>query len=224
MKRSKRYREAGEALDKNKIYSLEEALELLEKFPAAKFDETVEVHVRLGVDASKSDQQVRSTVDLPHGTGKSKRVAAITSIQIKEAEAAGADLAGELDLVEKIAEGKEAVDILVATPEMMPKIAKFAKVLGPKGLMPNPKNQTVGPKIAPMVEGIKKGRASFKSDKSGNVHQAIGKRSFGKEKLAENFKVFIETLEKNKPANSKGKLVKSVSVAASMSPGIKVGL
>jgi large subunit ribosomal protein L1 len=224
MKRSKRYREALEALDKTKAYPLEEALEVLEKFPVSKFDETVEVHLKLGVDSSKSDQQVRSTVDLPHGTGKSKRVVAITSTQVKEAKEAGADLVGEEGVVEKIAEGKESADILVATPEMMPKIAKFAKVLGPKGLMPNPKNQTVGPKVAPLVEGIKKGRASFKSDKSGNVHQAIGKRSFGKEKLVENFKVFLDTLEKNKPATSKGRFIKGVAIASTMSPGIKVAL
>lgn len=223
MKQGKRIKAAQELYDNDKLYSVDEALEILEKFPKPKFDESVEVHVKLGINAKKSDQQVRGTVVLPHGTGKTLKVAAFTSVGQKEAKAAGADIVGEQDLIDKISsKGAIEFDVAVATPEMMPKLAKIAKILGPKGLMPNPKTETVGPKIVEMVESLKKGKASFKSDSDGNLHQVVGKRSFDKKQLKENIGEFLEKIEKSKPATSKGKLVKGVSISASMSPSIRI--
>lgn len=224
MKRGKNYQKAIELLEKDKAYSIEEALELLAQMPKAKFDEAVEVHVRTAVDPKKNDQQVRGAVVLPHGTGKSIQVAAFTSTSEKEAKEAGADLIGSDELIEEIRTGARALDfdVAVATPEMMPKLAKIAKILGPKGLMPNPKTQTVGPKVGPMIEALKKGRLSFKNDDSANVHLIIGKRSFEAEKIKENFVAFLEELKKAKPAAAKGKFIQNVSISATMTPGIKV--
>ncbi len=223
MKKGKNYRKALELFDKSKTYSIDEALEILEKFPKARFDEAVEVHIRTKIDAKKTDQQIRGTVDLPFGTGKKVVIAAFTESQQAEAQKAGADIVGGEDLIEKVKAGKaEEFDVAVATPEMMPKLAQIAKILGPKGLMPNPKTQTVGPKIAPLIEGLKKGRASYKSDKSGNLHLAIGKRSFSKDQLKENFQAFLEDVNKNKPAAVKGALIRSISISGTMTPGIKV--
>lgn len=227
MKKGKRYNDAleKEGYDKGKQYSIDEALEVLSDFPKVKFDESVEVGVKLAIDAKKTDQQVRGIVDLPHGIGKVKKIAVVTSTQEEEAKKVEADVVGGEELIDEISKGRIDFDVLVATPEMMPKLAKVAKILGPRGLMPNPKNQTVGPKVGSMVEGLKKGRASFKTDKTGNVHQVIGKRSFSNEKLKENFEFFIkEGLYKNKPTSLKGKLVKSVSISGSMTPGIKVSI
>jgi len=223
MKKGKRHQAALELYDQKKSYSVDEALEILGKMPKPKFDEAVEVHVRLGVNAKKTDQQVRGTVVLPHGTGKEVRVAAFTGTGQKEAKKAGADIVGEQDLIDKIAaKGVLDFDVAVATPEMMPKLAKIAKILGPKGLMPNPKSETVGPKIGEIVAGLKKGKASFKSDSDGNVHQIVGKRSFEQKQLAENINAFLDELEKNKPAAAKGKLIRAVNISASMSPSIRI--
>ncbi|HHX58329.1 MAG TPA: 50S ribosomal protein L1 [Candidatus Moranbacteria bacterium] len=210
--------------NKDQLYPLKEGLEILSKFPKAKFDETVELAIKLSINPAKSDQQMRGAVDLPHGTGKSKKIAAFTETQAKEAKEAGADKVGGQELVDEIAKGKIDFDVAVATPEMMPKLAKVAKILGPKGLMPNPKTETVGPKIAPMIESLKKGRASFKTDKGANIHQIVGKRSFENEKLEENIRAMVDYLNKNKPAAVKGKLIKNISISGTMTPGIKVSL
>ncbi len=221
--KSKNYRKAQEAFQKGEEYGLEEALELLEKFPKAKFDESVEVHLHLNIDPSKSDQQVRAAVSLPHGTGKSKKIGAFTETQQEEAKKAGADVVGDEKLVEQIIKDKKIdFDVAVATPEMMPKLSKAAKILGPRGLMPNPKTGTVGPKVAEMIEELKKGKADFKSDKGGNIHQVVGKRSFSKEQLKENIEELLNTVNQNKPAKVKGKLIKTITLTATMTPGIRV--
>ncbi len=223
MKRGKRYRSVIEGYEQNAEYTIDEALEILEKFSAPKFDESVEVHVRLNINPTKSDQQVRATVDLPHGTGKTKRIAAFTETQAKEAKAAGADIVAGVELIDKIvAGGLIDFDIAVTTPEMMPKLAKAARILGPRGLMPNPKTQTVGPKIDVLIEGLKGGRASFKNDNGSNIHQVIGKRSFKKEQLKENFEVFIKELQQHKPATIKGGFIKAISITSTMNPAIRV--
>ncbi len=221
--KSKNYRKAQEVFQKGEEYNLEEALELLEKFPKAKFDESVEVHLHLNIDPSKSDQQVRAAVSLPHGTGKTKKIGAFTETQQEEAKKAGADVVGDEKLVEKIIKDKKIdFDVAVATPEMMPKLSKAARILGPRGLMPNPKTGTVGPKIAEMIEELKKGKADFKSDKGGNIHQIVGKRSFNKEQLKENIEELLNAVNQNKPAKVKGKLIKTITVTATMTPGIRV--
>jgi len=227
MKHGKKYRAAFEKLEEKKVYSLEEAFAFLIENKTAKFDESVEVHVRLGINPKKNDEQVRSTVVLPHGVGRSKKVAVITSTKAAEAEKAGADMVGGEQLIEDIKSGKllagVAFDILVATPEMMPKLASAAKILGPKGLMPNPKNETVTTKIAETVEALKKGsKVSFRNDDSGNVHQVIGKLSFTPKQLAENAKEVIDTLHRVKPDAVKGKFVRSIVVCSTMSPSLPV--
>ncbi len=221
MKHGKKYRAAAEKIDKNTVYSLEEAVKLMKENKVAKFDETVEVHIKTNVDPKKGDQQIRSTVSLPHGTGKTKRVAVITSTQAAEAKKAGADIMGGEEMIDKFA--KEInFDVLVATPEMMPKLAKVAKILGPKGLMPNPKTETVTTKVVETVEALKKGRAAFKNDDSANIHQAVGKLSFEDVKLIENIKSFVEAVEKSKPAAFKGRLIANISVCSTMGKGMKV--
>ena len=223
MKRGKNYRKAEDLYEKGKAYGIEEALQTLEKFPKAKFDESVEVHVKTSIDPKKSDQQIRGAISLPEGTGKTIRVAAFTTSEQKEAKEAGAELVGGEELVGEIASsGKIDFDVPVATPEMMPKLAKIAKILGPKGLMPNPKTETVGPKVGPMIEALKKGRLSFKNDDRGNVHLMIGKRSFSAEQLEANLAAFMEEIKKVRPAAVKGKYILGISVSATMTPGIKV--
>lgn len=228
MKHGKKYRAIAEKVDQNKIYELEEAVKVIKENTLAKFDESVEIHVRTNIDPKKGDQQIRGTVNLPHGTGKSKKVAVITSTHEKEAKESGAEIVGGEDLIEKIKSGKifekGGVDIFVATPEMMPKLASVAKILGPKGLMPNPKTETVTTKIKETVEALKKGKASFKNDSSGNIHQAVGKVSFPDEKLLENIRKFIESVEKSKPAGFKGKMIANISVCSTMGVGIRVSL
>lgn len=229
MSHGKKYRAVAEKLDKNKTYPIDEALKLVKGNKIAKFDESVEVHIKLDVDPKKGDQQMRGTVVLPYGTGKSKKVAVITSTKAKEAKDAGADIIGGEELIEKIKSGKifsgkDKFDILVATPEMMPKLAPVAKILGPKGLMPSPKTETVTDKIKETVEMLKKGKISFKNDDTSNIHQVIGKISFEESKLAENFKTFIEAVRKAKPASVKGKFILSVSVCSTMGPGMKISL
>jgi large subunit ribosomal protein L1 len=221
MKHGKKHRAVVEKIDKNTIYSLEEAVRMMKENKIVKFDESVEVHIKTSVDPKKGDQQVRSTVVLPHGTGKTKRVAVITSTSVDEAKTAGADIVGGEELIEKFAK-KIDFDVLVATPEMMPKLAKVAKILGPKGLMPNPKTETVTTKIKEAVEALKKGRAAFKNDDSANIHQAVGKLSFEDAKLIENIKTFVEAVEKSKPAALKGRLIVNITICSSMGAGIRV--
>ena len=211
-------------VDKNKVYSLEEAVKLLTETSGVKFDATVEVHANLGVDTKKSEQQVRATVVLPHGTGKTKTVAAFVSAdKEKEAKEAGADFVyGEEDIKKIKDTGKIEFEVAITTPDMMPKLASVAKVLGPKGLMPNPKTDTVGPNIKKMIEEMKKGKITFKNDDGGNVHQAVGKLSFGEEKIKENISVFLDALKKAKPATAKGTFIQSLTLCSSMGPSIKI--
>jgi large subunit ribosomal protein L1 len=227
MKRGKKYRIAAEKIDRSKVYNLAEALKIVQENKIAKFDESVEVHVKTNADPKKTDQQVRGIADLPHGTGKAKIIAVITSVKAKEAKEAGADIVAGEEFIEKIKSGKafsgkDKFDILIATPEMMPKLAPVAKILGPKGLMPNPKAETVTAKIKETVIALKKGKAAFKSDSTGNVHQIIGKVSFASEKLLENAKVFLGALEKSKPASVKGKLIGKISICSTMGVGLKI--
>ncbi len=222
MKHGKKFKSASGKIDRNKQYSVEEAVKLVRDNKIAKFDESVEAHVRLYIDTKKGEQQVRGTVVLPHGTGKTKKVAVITSTKAKEAKDAGADLIAGEELIVKIKAGKVNFDILVATPEMMPKLAPIAKILGPKGLMPSPKTETVTEKIKETVEALKKGKVNFKNDDTGNIHQIIGKISFSEENLKANIEALIESLRKAKPATIKGKFIKSVSICSTMGPGIKI--
>ncbi len=221
---SKRFRSLKERVDKDKIYSVEEALDLIKEMATAKFDESVEAHVVLGIDARKGDQQVRSTVVLPHGTGKAARVAVITSTHAEEAEKAGADIVGGEELIEQIKSGEllDKMDILVATPEMMIKLSPVARILGPRGLMPNPKTETVTTNIAAVVSELKKGKVSFRNDKTGVVHQVIGKVSFDKNQLLENYQTLLQAIEAARPSGHKGKYLKKVSLCSSMGPALTV--
>lgn len=220
--RGKKYQSALSKIEADKTYSIEGALKLIQGNQVSKFDESVEVHINANIDPKKSDQQIRGSVVLPHGTGKAKKVAVITSTKEKEAKEAKADLVKGEDLIEDIKKGKINFDVLVATPEMMPKLAPVAKILGPKGLMPNPKTDTVTDKVKEAIEMIKKGKANFKNDNTGNVHQIIGKISFKEDQLKENFDTFVKAVEKSKGDGVKGKLIKKVVVCSTMSPGIKV--
>jgi large subunit ribosomal protein L1 len=226
MQRSKRYRAVKEQVDRNKTYSIDEAVKLLVKNANSKFDESVEVHIRTGVDPKQADQQIRGTIVLPHGTGKEKRIAVFAEgEQLIEAEQAGADVFGGQDLIDKIKQSKEVdFDVSVATPEMMKKMASVAKVLGPKGLMPSPKTDTVTTDIKGTVEQLKKGKLSFKNDSTANVHQLVGKVSFGEEKLKENIIAFVQNIRDTKPAGAKGEFIKNVVVTSTMGAGIKVNL
>jgi len=213
-------------IDKNKVYSIEEAIKLIKETSGVKFDAAVEIHASLGIDTKKTEQQIRSTVVLPHGTGKSKKVAAFVSPE-KEAEAkeAGADLICGEEEIKKIKDtGKINFDVAVTTPDMMPKLASVAKILGPKGLMPNPKTETVGPNVKQMISELKKGKVTFKNDDTGNVHQIIGRISFSDEKLHENLTVFLETLKKAKPSGSKGTYIKNLVLCSTMGPAIKINI
>ena len=224
-KRSKRYVGLAATLDPRKTYSPEEAVDAIKRTATTKFDSSVEVHVNLGIDSKKSDQTVRATVALPHGTGKKSRIAVFTADQakMKEATDAGADIIGGEDLIAEIAKSaKIEFDVAVATPDMMPKLAKAAKVLGPRGLMPSPKNDTVTANIGKAVQELKKGKVAFKNDDTGNVHQAIGKASFTKEQLLENYTTFMEAIRRAKPATSKGVYLRSVTLTSTMGPGVKV--
>ena len=221
---SKRMDAIRAKVDKTKVYSLDEAIKLLAETSSVKFDATVEVHANLGINTKKSEQQIRATVVLPHGTGKTKTVAAFVSAdKEKEAKEAGADFVFGEEEIKKIKDtGKIPFEIAITTPDMMPKLASIAKVLGPKGLMPNPKTETVGPNIKKMIEDLKKGKITFKNDDTGNVHQAVGKLSFGDEKLKENITIFLEALKKAKPATAKGVFLKSLTLCSSMGPAIKI--
>ncbi|PIT86949.1 MAG: 50S ribosomal protein L1 [Candidatus Magasanikbacteria bacterium CG10_big_fil_rev_8_21_14_0_10_43_6] len=222
----KRMEDLQTKVDKTKTYTLAEAIALVKETSTVKFDATVEVHLRLGIDPKKGDQQIRSTVTLPHGTGKTKRIAAFVGANDeKAAKDAGADfIYGEEEIKTIKDTGKVEFDVAIATPEMMPKLALVAKVLGPKGLMPNPKTETVGTDVAKMVGALKKGRASFKNDDTANVHQAVGKVSFSDAQLQENVEAFLETVKKIKPQKSKGTYIKSLFLTSSMGPSVKVAL
>ncbi len=221
---SKRFEGVKQLVDKSKKYSIDEAIELVKKTATAKYDESIELHVRLGVDATKSDQQVRGTISFPHGVGKTKRVAAFVEAE-KEADAkeAGADLIGNQEMIDKIAStGVIDFDVAVATPAMMPKLAKLARILGPRGIMPNPKTDTVSPNVKKMVEEQKAGKQSFKNDKDGNLHQVFGRKSFSNEQLKDNLVTIIDAIRRLKPSSSKGIFLKSITIASSVGPGIKV--
>lgn len=225
MQRGKKYKAIAEKVEKNKLYKADEAFSLVKEGKVAKFDESIEVHVRLGIDPKKGEQQVRAAVVLPHGIGKTKKIGVVTSTKAKEAQEAGADIVGAEDLIEKIKNSKvNNIDIFVASPEMMPKLAQVAKILGPRGLMPSPKTETVTDKIKETVEMLKKGKISFKNDSAAVIHQVIGKKSFDVKKLEENYVAFMEAVSKAKPAGTKGKYIISVSVCSTMGPGVKVSL
>lgn len=222
-KKGKNYIESAKIVDKNALYTPVEAIELLHKTAKAKFDETVELHVKLGVDPRHADQQVRGAVVLPHGTGKTVKVLVFAKGEkAKEAEAAGADFVGSDELVAKIQQGWFGFDVAVATPDMMGVVGRIGRVLGPKGLMPNPKSGTVTFDVEKAVNEIKAGKVEYRVDKTSIVHCPIGKKSFDAEKLTENFKTLMEALVKAKPAAAKGQYVKSVSIASTMGPGIKI--
>lgn len=217
---------ANEAVefDKMKVYSIEEAIALTKKLSKTKFDASVEVHFRLGIDPRKGDQQVRSAVSLPHGTGKTVRVAAfVSSDKEKEAKAAGADLVGSEDLIAEIKKTEKTdFDVAVAEPVIMKNLAQIAKILGTRGLMPSPKNETVTSNPVKAIEELKKGKVSFKNDDTANIHVVIGKVSFDNEKLIENYQTLFDAIKKAKPSSSKGTYIKNISISSSMGPGIKV--
>lgn len=222
--RSKKYQSLKSKVDSKKRYSLAEAVDLVKAVAKTKFDATIELHLNLGIDPKKGEEQVRSTIVLPHSFGQSKKVAAfVESGKEDEARSAGADLVGGEELIAEIAKtSKIDFEVAVATPVMMPKLAKIAKILGPKGLMPNPKTETVGPHIKKMVEELKKGKLAFKNDDGGNVHLAVGKASFSKEKLLENLTMALETIKKAKPISSKGTYFQNVVLTSTMGPAIKL--
>ena len=224
MKQGKRYAEAAKLVDSTKLYESKEALDIIEKMPKAKFDETVELHVKLGVDSKHADQQVRGTVVLPHGTGKSLRVLVFAKgDKAKEAEAAGADFVGAEELIPKIEkENWFEYDVIVATPDMMGVIGRLGKVLGPKGLMPNPKSGTVTMDVTKAVAEIKSGKVEYRLDKTNIIHLGIGKVSFGAEKLQENYQTIIDAIIKAKPAAAKGQYIKSVALTTTMGPSLYI--
>jgi large subunit ribosomal protein L1 len=225
-KLSKRYRALETKIDRSKIYSAQEATSLVKTLATAKFDETIEAHFRLGIDTKKSDQNVRGTVALPHGTGKTIRVLAITKGEkVAEAQAAGADHVGSEEVVQKILDGWMDFDAVVATPDMMAVIGgKLGRVLGPKGLLPNPKAGTVGPDIAGIVKALKAGQIEFRADKTGVVHAPIGKASFDADKLAENLEALKKAVEAAKPESSKGVYLKTLFVTSTMGPSLRVSI
>ena len=221
--KTKRLKAATEGFDAEQIYQPAEALEIVKKNATAKFDETVEAAFKLGIDARKSDQMVRGTVSLPSGTGKSARIAVFAAGEAaREAKEAGADFVGEDDLIEKVQGGWFDFDAAVATPDMMPKVGKIGKLLGPRGLMPNPKSGTVTPDVGKAVSEIKGGKTEYRSDKFGNVHMVLGKASFEPDALQKNFVAALDELIKAKPSSAKGRYIKGITVSSTMGPGVKV--
>ncbi len=222
MKQGKRYQESAKLVDSTKVYEAAEALEIIEKMPKTKFDQTVELHVKLGVDSKHADQQVRGTVVLPHGTGKTQKVLVFAKgDKAKEAEEAGADFVGAEELVPKIEkENWFDYDVIVATPDMMGVIGRLGKVLGPKGLMPNPKSGTVTMDVKKAIAEIKSGKVEYRLDKTNIIHLGFGKVSFGAKKLLENYTTIIDAIIKAKPAAAKGQYIRSVSMSTTMGPGL----
>ena len=224
MNRGKRYNEAAKLVDSKKLYGAKEALDIIEKMPKTKFDETVELHVKLGVDSKHADQQVRGTVVLPHGTGKTQKVLVFAKgPKAEEATKAGADFVGAEELIPKIQnENWFDYDVVVATPDMMGVVGRLGKVLGPKGLMPNPKSGTVTMDVTKAVEEIKSGKVEYRLDKNNIIHLGFGKKSFGTAKLLENYDVIINAIIKAKPAAAKGQYIKSVALTTTMGPGLYI--
>ena len=221
-KRGKRYKEFKDTI-KNSIYNINDAIKAIKQGNKAKFDETLDIAINLGVDPKQSDQIVRGLADLPHGTGKKLKVAVFAKDnKLKEATEAGADFVGQQDLAEKIEKNKIKVDIVIATPDMMPLVGKYGKILGPKGLMPNPKIGTVTEDISKKVNDIKKGQIEYKADKTGIVHSGIGKLSFSEDKLMENITYFIDTIIKAKPKGAKGNYLKDIYLSPTMGPALKI--
>jgi large subunit ribosomal protein L1 len=222
-KHGKKYQEAAKLVEQDKLYDFDEAVSVIKKTASAKFDETVEIAVRLGVDPKYADQQVRGAVVLPNGTGKTQRVLVFAKGEkAKEAEAAGADFVGAEDLVEKIQGGWADFDVAVATPDMMGTVGRLGKILGPKGLMPNPKVGTVTMDLTRAVKEIKAGKIEYRTDKAGNIHAPVGKASFDEAKILENVRVLIDTLIKVKPSGAKGQYMRSITLSTTMGPGVKV--
>ena len=223
-KKSKKYTEALSKVEKGKLYSLEEAVKLVKETSTSKFDGTVEIAVRLNLDTKKNDQQLRGAIVLPHGTGKAKKVLVLAKGDAaKAALDAGADFVGDVDMITKIEkENWFDFDVIIATPEMMPMLGKLGKVLGPKGLMPNPKTGTVTMDTKKAVEDVKKGRVEYRTDSYANVHALVGKVSFDDEKLVDNIKAFVDVIIKSKPQAAKGIYIKNISIASTMGPGVKV--
>ncbi|MCB9720677.1 MAG: 50S ribosomal protein L1 [Candidatus Omnitrophica bacterium] len=226
MKRiSKRLKEGYKAVDREKTYTLEEAIAALESFPKVKFDETVEIHFDLGINPKASDQIVRGTVVLPHGTGKSLRIAVFCKGENEaKAKGAGADFVGAEELIDKVSKGFLDFDVVVATPDMMRELSKLGKVLGPRGLMPTPKAGTVTPDVVKAISELKAGKIEFKSDKQAGVHLGVGKRSFSKDKLADNIRQILDAINLAKPNTLKGTYIKSASLTTTMGPGLKVAI
>ena len=226
MKNSKRYTALVEKVDKKKAYSVDEAIKLVKSTTSAKFDETIEVAMNLNLDTRKADQQLRGAVVLPNGTGKSAIVLVLAKgDQAKAAKEAGADFVGDVDMIEKIEkENWFAYDVIIATPEMMPLLGKIGKVLGPKGLMPNPKTGTVTMDVKKAIEDAKNGKVEYRTDSFGNIHGIIGKASFDEKKLLQNLNTFVNTILKLKPASVKGNYVKNISISSTMGPGIRLDL
>ncbi|MCA9393363.1 MAG: 50S ribosomal protein L1 [Candidatus Omnitrophica bacterium] len=226
MKRiSKRLKEGYKAVDREKTYTLEEAITAIESFPKVKFDETVEIHFALGINPKASDQIVRGTVVLPHGTGKSLRIAVFCKGENEaKAKGAGADFVGAEELIDKVSKGFLDFDVVVATPDMMRELSKLGKVLGPRGLMPTPKAGTVTPDVVKAITELKAGKIEFKSDKQAGVHLGVGKRSFSKDKLADNIRQILDAINLAKPNTLKGTYIKSASLTTTMGPGLKVAI
>lgn len=222
---SKKMKAAAGQFDKEKIYSLEEAVENISKFPTVKFDETVELHFSLNIDSKSSDQVVRGTVVLPHGSGRKVRIAVFCKGELdKKAKEAGADYVGAEELIEKVANGFMDFDVVVAAPDMMRDLSKLGKILGPRGLMPTPKAGTVTMDVARAIKEIKGGKIEFKADKQGGIHVGVGKRSFSKEQVTENARHLIEAINHTRPSSVKGNLIKNISLSTTMGPGLKVAL
>ena len=223
MNRGKRYVNSLKSYDKSKSYDVSEAIENVINTATAKFDESIEVHVKLGVDGRNADQQVRGVVVLPNGTGKTVKVLVIArGDKANEATQAGADYVGAEEMVQKISGGWLDFDVCITTPDMMGVVGRIARILGPKGLMPNPKSGTVTNDVAKAIKDVKAGKVEYRLDKTNNIHVIIGKKSFGKEKLVENFNTIMEAIVKAKPAAAKGQYIRNVTLASSMGPGVKV--
>ena len=226
MRHSKQYQKIKEKIESNKLYTLDEAIKFIKENSKAKFDESVEIHIKLGIDPKKSEQQVNGSIILPHQAGKKQKIAAFVSPEkIKQAKEAGAYLVGSEELIAKIKQSKKVdFDLAIAETKMMPKLAQIAKILGPRGLMPSPKNETVGEDIEKIIDTLQKGKITFKSDDSGNIHQIVGKVSWDTDKIKENYQAFSEKVKKAKPSTAKGIFIKTVTLCSTMGPGIKISI